>query len=86
MALKKEIAAKIKDLLQQNPKGLSISDIVRKIDINRNTAGRYLVEFDGFWASRNATFWYGKNLQACSTRSSFRNALYFIRTYHAVRQ
>ena len=42
MALKKEIAAKIKDLLQQNPKGLSISDIVRKIDINRNTAGRYL--------------------------------------------
>jgi PAS domain S-box-containing protein len=42
MALKREITAKIKDLLGQNPKGLSITQIVTKIDINRNTAGRYL--------------------------------------------
>jgi PAS domain S-box-containing protein len=42
MALKREITAKIKELLGQNPKGLSITQIVNKIAINRNTAGRYL--------------------------------------------
>jgi PAS domain S-box-containing protein len=42
MALKKEITAQIKDLLKQNPQGLSITEIVRVIQINRNTAGRYL--------------------------------------------
>ncbi|WAC05152.1 MAG: PAS domain S-box protein [Methanoregula sp.] len=42
MVLKRETTAKIKDLLGQNPKGLSITQIVNKIDINRNTAGRYL--------------------------------------------
>lgn len=42
MALKRETTAKIRELLGQNPKGLSITQIVRKIEINRNTAGRYL--------------------------------------------
>jgi PAS domain-containing protein len=42
MLLKKEITDKIKDLLQKNPQGLSITDIVKEITINRNTAGRYL--------------------------------------------
>jgi PAS domain S-box-containing protein len=42
MALKKEIAGKIKALLEQNPQGLSITDIVKIAHINRNTAGRYL--------------------------------------------
>jgi PAS domain S-box-containing protein len=42
MALKREITAKIKDLLRQHPQGLSITEIVRNLDINRNTAGRYL--------------------------------------------
>jgi PAS domain S-box-containing protein len=42
MVLKKEIAGKIKDLLKKNPQGLSITDIVKEIKINRNTAGRYL--------------------------------------------
>ena len=42
MALKKEITEQIKDLLRQNPNGLSITAIVRQIPINRNTAGRYL--------------------------------------------
>ncbi|MCX6692296.1 MAG: PAS domain S-box protein, partial [Methanoregula sp.] len=42
MALKRETTAKIKELLGQNPTGLSITQIVRKIAINRNTAGRYL--------------------------------------------
>ena len=42
MVLKKEISVKIKDLLQKNPQGLSITDIVTAIKINRNTAGRYL--------------------------------------------
>ncbi len=42
MALKKEITGTIKSLLEKNPQGLSITDIVRSADINRNTAGRYL--------------------------------------------
>ncbi len=42
MVLKKEITIQIKDLLQKNPQGLSITDIVKAVKINRNTAGRYL--------------------------------------------
>jgi PAS domain S-box-containing protein len=42
MPLKREVTAKIKELLRQNPRGLNITEIVRRIDINRNTAGRYL--------------------------------------------
>jgi PAS domain S-box-containing protein len=42
MVLKKEIFDQIKDLLQKNPQGLKITDIVKVININRNTAGRYL--------------------------------------------
>jgi PAS domain S-box-containing protein len=42
MVLKKEIALQIKDLLKENPQGLNITDIVKVININRNTAGRYL--------------------------------------------
>jgi PAS domain S-box-containing protein len=42
MVLKKEITLQIKDLLQKNSQGLSITDIVKEININRNTAGRYL--------------------------------------------
>ena len=42
MVLRKEIALQIKDLLKENPQGLSITDIVNVVDINRNTAGRYL--------------------------------------------
>jgi len=42
MVLKKEIALQIKDLLKENPQGLSITDIVKEVTINRNTAGRYL--------------------------------------------
>ena len=42
MVLRKEIARQIKDLLKENPQGLSITDIVKIVTINRNTAGRYL--------------------------------------------
>ena len=42
MVLNKEITARITDLLVEHPQGLSITEIVKKIDINRNTAGRYL--------------------------------------------
>ena len=42
MVLKKEVSDQIKDLLQKNPQGLKITDIVKDISINRNTAGRYL--------------------------------------------
>ncbi len=42
MVLSRETATRITDLLKQNPQGLSITDIVKKIAINRNTAGRYL--------------------------------------------
>ncbi len=42
MVLRREITARITDLLRQNPQGLSITEIVRTGGINRNTAGRYL--------------------------------------------
>jgi len=42
MALNREISARITDLLVEHPLGLSITEIVKKIDVNRNTAGRYL--------------------------------------------
>src|SRR5512139_1659174 len=42
MVLKKEVSDQIKDLLQKNPQGLSITEIVASVKINRNTAGRYL--------------------------------------------
>jgi PAS domain S-box-containing protein len=42
MVLKKEIFDQIKELLQKNPQGLKITDIVKVIHVNRNTAGRYL--------------------------------------------
>ena len=42
MVLNREITARITDLLVEHPQGLSITEIVKKIDINRNTAGRYL--------------------------------------------
>ncbi len=38
----REITAQIKEALARNPQGLSITDIVREIPVNRNTAGRYL--------------------------------------------
>ena len=42
MVLKKEISLQIKNLLKEHPQGLIITDIVKKVNINRNTAGRYL--------------------------------------------
>ncbi len=42
MVLRKEITARIKEVLGKHPEGLSITDLVRSVDINRNTAGRYL--------------------------------------------
>jgi len=42
MVLKKEITFQIKDILKKNPQGMSITEIVKTVGINRNTAGRYL--------------------------------------------
>ena len=42
MVLRREITAQIKEVLEKHPEGLSITDLVKSVDINRNTAGRYL--------------------------------------------
>jgi PAS domain S-box-containing protein len=42
MVLRKEVTGRIKEVLGKHPEGLSITDLVRSVDINRNTAGRYL--------------------------------------------
>jgi PAS domain S-box-containing protein len=42
MVLNRAIATQIKEILEQNPQGLSITEIVKKSGINRNTVGRYL--------------------------------------------
>lgn len=42
MVLRREVTARIKEVLGKHPEGLSITDLVKSVDINRNTAGRYL--------------------------------------------
>lgn len=42
MVLSREITARIREVLEKHPDGLSITDLVESVDINRNTAGRYL--------------------------------------------
>ncbi|MFA5414530.1 MAG: PAS domain S-box protein [Methanoregula sp.] len=42
MVLSPSITTQIKDALKKHPQGLSITDLVALVDINRNTAGRYL--------------------------------------------
>ena len=42
MVLSREITARIREVLENHPEGLSITDLVKSVDVNRNTAGRYL--------------------------------------------
>ena len=42
MVLIQQTAERIREVLKKNPQGLSITDIVREVGVNRNTAGRYL--------------------------------------------
>jgi PAS domain S-box-containing protein len=42
MAINRDVTERIKDLLKDHPEGISITDIVRVIPVNRNTASRYL--------------------------------------------
>ncbi|MGB9176945.1 MAG: PAS domain S-box protein [Methanoregula sp.] len=42
MELRSQITARILEVLEKHPEGLSITDLVRSVDINRNTAARYL--------------------------------------------
>lgn len=42
MVLSRENTTRILNILRDNPQGLSITDMVKKIGINRNTSGRYL--------------------------------------------
>jgi PAS domain S-box-containing protein len=42
MVLSREIITQIKGMLEKHPEGISITDLVKSVDINRNTAGRYL--------------------------------------------
>lgn len=42
MVLSSEVTAQIKEVLEKHPEGLSITDLVKLVKINRNTAGRYL--------------------------------------------
>jgi PAS domain S-box-containing protein len=42
MVLSGEITAQIRQVLEKHPEGISITDLVKSVDVNRNTAGRYL--------------------------------------------
>jgi transcriptional regulator with PAS, ATPase and Fis domain len=42
MELYKEESAKIKSLLKENPRGMSVTDISKKVAVNRNTVAKYL--------------------------------------------
>jgi predicted transcriptional regulator len=62
MVLRKEISLQIKDLLKKNPQGLSITEIVRATNINRNITGRYLENLLVSGQGRDAQIRYGKDL------------------------
>ena len=42
MVLSGEMSARIRNVLEKHPEGISITDLVKSVDVNRNTAGRYL--------------------------------------------
>jgi PAS domain S-box-containing protein len=42
MAVNRDVTDQIKDLLKGHPEGVSITDIVKVVPVNRNTASRYL--------------------------------------------
>ncbi len=42
MVLSRQVTARIKEVLEAHPEGQSITDLVKSVDVNRNTAGRYL--------------------------------------------
>ena len=42
MVIHQQTSELIKELLKKNPQGLSITEIVRQVHVNRNTAGRHL--------------------------------------------
>ncbi len=42
MVLSDEMSARIRKVLEKHPEGISITDLVKSVDVNRNTAGRYL--------------------------------------------
>ncbi len=42
MVLNRDITERIREVLEKHPEGISITDLVRSVDVNRNTAGRYL--------------------------------------------
>lgn len=42
MVLSGEITVRIREVLEKHPEGISITDLVKSVDVNRNTAGRYL--------------------------------------------
>src|SRR5512136_666849 len=42
MELSRQITAQIREVLEKHPEGLSITKLLRSVDINRNTAARYL--------------------------------------------
>lgn len=42
MVLNRSITERIREVLEKHPEGISITDLVRSVDVNRNTAGRYL--------------------------------------------
>ena len=43
--VKSELISRIKDILMNNPVGLNVTEISKKLNISRNTAGRYLDSF-----------------------------------------
>jgi PAS domain S-box-containing protein len=42
MVLSREVTARIKEVLEKHPEGISITALVKSVEVNRNTAGRYL--------------------------------------------
>ena len=72
----------IKDLLKKNPEGMSVTDISKALNKNKNTIGRYLdiLLISGQVDMR--TYGKAKGIHAFPASASFRNAQLLKRTDH----
>ena len=80
MGLIKDITSKIKDILNKNPQGMTITQIARKTRINRNTVGRYLENLLVSGQVEMHRFGMKEDLRTFSAGRSLFNTLNLLRT------
>jgi len=67
----------IKNLLKQNPEGMSVTDIAKALQKNKNTTGRYLDHPPDFRARGYADVRHGKSFYPVAEGSALGHAQLF---------